>query len=52
MRPIDWNEEQVKPFTPDLFTSTLFPKRTVEWDYVRVWQPATAHNVCAPPNCD
>jgi beta-glucanase (GH16 family) len=48
----DWNEEQVKPFTPDLFTSSLFPKRTVEWDYVRVWQPAAAHNVCTPPNCD
>jgi beta-glucanase (GH16 family) len=48
----DWNGEPVKPFDADLFSSTWFPKRTVEWDYVRVWQPATAHDVCTPPNCD
>lgn len=48
----DWVDEPVKPFNPDLFSSTYFPKRTIEWDYVRVWQPATAHDVCTPPNCD
>jgi beta-glucanase (GH16 family) len=48
----DWTDEPVKPFHPDLFTSSYFPKRTVEWDYVRVWQPANARNVCTPPNCD
>jgi hypothetical protein len=47
----NWNGEPVKPFDADLFSSTWFPKRTVEWDYVRVWQPATAHNVCTPPAC-
>jgi beta-glucanase (GH16 family) len=47
----DWTGEPVKPFDSDLFSSTWFPKRTVEWDYVRVWQPATAHNVCTPPAC-
>jgi beta-glucanase (GH16 family) len=48
----DWTDEPVKPFNPDLFSSTYFPKRTVEWDYVRVWQPANARDVCTPPNCD
>jgi beta-glucanase (GH16 family) len=47
----DWNGEPVKPFDANLFSSTWFPKRTVEWDYVRVWQPANAHNVCTPPAC-
>jgi hypothetical protein len=48
----DWTKELVKPFDANLFSSSYFPKRTVEWDYVRVWQPATAHNVCTPPACN
>ena len=47
----DWTRQPVKPFDPVLFTSTSVSKPTVEWDYVRVWQPATAHDVCAPPTC-
>ena len=47
----DWAKEAVKPFDPNLFSSTMFPKRTIEWDYVRVWQPANAHDTCAPASC-
>ncbi len=48
----DWVDEPVKPFDANLFNSTYFPKRTIEWDYVRVWQPAAAHNICTPPACN
>jgi hypothetical protein len=48
----DWAKEPVRPLDPDLFDlTTYFPKRTVEWDYVRVWQPATALDTCTPPAC-
>jgi hypothetical protein len=30
-----------------LFSSTSFPKRTVEWNDVRVWQAANAHDTGA-----
>jgi beta-glucanase (GH16 family) len=47
----DWTDHPVRPLDPDLFTSSLFPKRTVEWDYVRVWQAHGSVDVCTPPNC-
>jgi hypothetical protein len=47
----DWTRQPVKPFDPDLFASNQISKPTVEWDYVRVWQPADAHDVCTPPDC-
>jgi beta-glucanase (GH16 family) len=47
----DWTDEAVRPLHPDLFASSLFPKRTIEWDYVRVWQPHDSVDVCTPPNC-
>ena len=32
-------------------TPRVFPKPTVEWDYVRVWQPADRHDVCTTGTC-
>jgi beta-glucanase (GH16 family) len=47
----DWSKEQVRPLDAGLLQSTLFPKPTVEWDYVRVWQPADRHAVCTTGSC-
>jgi hypothetical protein len=47
----DWTDQSARPLHPNLFASTLLPKRTVEWDYVRVWQAHDAVDVCAPPHC-
>jgi beta-glucanase (GH16 family) len=47
----DWTRQAVKPFDPGLVGSPFLSKPTVEWDYVRVWQPAGAHDVCTPPAC-
>jgi beta-glucanase (GH16 family) len=48
----DWLQHPLRPLNPNLFSSSYFPKKTIEWDYVRVWQPANAHNVCTPPACN
>jgi hypothetical protein len=47
----DWNREVVRPLDAGVLESGLFPKRTVEWDYVRVWQPAGRHQVCTTGSC-
>ena len=47
----DWNRELVRPLDGRLFDAAVFPKRTVEWDYVKVWQPAGRHDVCTTGNC-
>ncbi len=47
----DWTKHGVRPLHPNLFNSSLFPKRTVEWDYVRVWQAHDSVDVCTPPDC-
>jgi beta-glucanase (GH16 family) len=48
----DWSKERMRPLHPELFTGTRFPKRTIEWDYVRVWQAHDSVDVCTPPACD
>jgi hypothetical protein len=48
----DWLQHPLRPLNPNLFSSSYFPKKTIEWDYVRVWQAANAHNVCTPPACN
>jgi len=47
----DWSRQTVRPLDGGLFGAALFPKPTVEWDYVRVWQPAGKHSVCTTGNC-
>jgi len=34
-----------------VLTSGAFPKPTVEWDYVKVWQAPGSHDVCTTGNC-
>ncbi|MGZ4675381.1 MAG: glycoside hydrolase family 16 protein [Acidimicrobiia bacterium] len=47
----DWTRTAVRPLDARLLTSTLFPKPTVEWDYVRVWQAPGHHDVCTTGSC-
>jgi hypothetical protein len=47
----DWNQEAVRPLDPSVLTSGDFPKPTVEWDYVKVWQAPGKHDVCTTGNC-
>ena len=47
----DWNQESVRPLDPSVLTSGAFPKPTVEWDYVKVWQAPGSHDVCTTGNC-
>jgi hypothetical protein len=47
----DWNREVVRPLDALVLQSAAFAKRTVEWDYVRVWQPAGRHDVCTTGSC-
>ena len=42
----DWAAEPVLPLDPDVLSTPWFPKPTVEWDYVRVWQRADQRAVC------
>ena len=41
----------VRPLDANLLDASLFPKPTVEWDDVRVWQPAAHHVVCTTGSC-
>jgi beta-glucanase (GH16 family) len=47
----DWSRTAVRPLDAALLASPAFPKPTVEWDYVRVWQPANHHSVCTTGSC-
>lgn len=47
----DWNQESVRPLDPSVLNSGAFPKPTVEWDYVRVWQAPGHHDTCTSGNC-
>lgn len=47
----DWNREVFRPLDAHVLESAAFPKRTVEWDYVRVWQAPGAHDVCTTGDC-
>ena len=47
----DWNREVVRPLDAHVLESAAFPKRTVEWDYVRVWQAPGTHDVCTTGDC-
>ena len=47
----DWNRESIKPLDPSVLESGLFPKPTVEWDYVRVWQAPGQHDTCSGNSC-
>lgn len=47
----DWNRAPVRPLDAGVLGAASFPKPTVEWDYVRVWQPADHHAVCTSGSC-
>jgi beta-glucanase (GH16 family) len=47
----DWSRQTVRPLDGGLLGAAAFPKPTVEWDYVRVWQPAGRHSVCTTGSC-
>jgi hypothetical protein len=47
----DWTRETVRPLDAGLLDAAQFPKPSVEWDYVRVWQPADRHSVCTTGSC-
>jgi beta-glucanase (GH16 family) len=47
----DWNRESIKPLDPSVLDTGLFPKPTVEWDYVRVWQAPGQHDTCSGNSC-
>ena len=47
----DWTKEAVRPLDADVLGAARFPKPTVEWDDVRVWQPADHHAVCTTGSC-
>jgi len=47
----DWLGESVRPLDAGLLGTGWFPKPTVEWDYVRVWQPESRHDYCTTGNC-
>lgn len=47
----DWTKEPMRPLDPDVLEGAAFPKRTIEWDYVRVWQAPGQHDVCTTGNC-
>jgi len=47
----NWNREAVRPLDANLLASGQFPKPTIEWDYVRVWQAPGQHDVCTDGSC-
>lgn len=47
----DWTKEPVKPLDSGLLASGWFPKPTVEWDYVRVWQAPGQRDICTTGSC-
>ncbi|MFM7270665.1 MAG: Calx-beta domain-containing protein [Actinomycetes bacterium] len=47
----DWNQETIRPLDPSVLASGAFPKPTVEWDYVKVWQAPGSHDVCTSGTC-
>jgi hypothetical protein len=47
----DWNHEMIRPLDPSVLASGAFPKPTVEWDYVKVWQAPGSHDVCTSGTC-
>ncbi len=47
----DWSHEMTRPLDAGLLDVSRYPKPTVEWDYVRVWQPADRHAVCTTGTC-
>ena len=52
----DWSHEPTRPLDAGLLDAGLlnaarYPKPSVEWDYVRVWQPRGDHAVCTTGNC-
>ncbi|MFM7061410.1 MAG: family 16 glycosylhydrolase [Actinomycetes bacterium] len=47
----DWLTQSVRPFEANLADTTMFPKTSIEWDSVRVWQAPGAHDVCTTGSC-
>ena len=47
----DWTKESVHPLEANLADPTMFPKPSIEWDSVRVWQAPNAHDVCTSGTC-
>ncbi len=47
----DWTDEGVGFLEADVNDTGRFPKTTVEFDYVRVWQAPGATDVCSTGNC-
>lgn len=45
----DWKARGLDPLGVDLADAALFPKKTLEVDYVKVWQPAV--DVCTAASC-
>lgn len=47
----DWLAKSVRPLEANLGDTAMFPKTTIEWDSVRVWQAPGAHDVCTTGSC-
>lgn len=47
----DWLNQGARPLEANLTDPTMFPKPTIEWDSVRVWQAPGAHDVCTTGTC-
>jgi Glycosyl hydrolases family 16 len=48
----DWTKAGTKPFDANVSGSDpTFPKPTIEWQYVRVWQAPGSSDVCTSGNC-
>ena len=47
----DWSRETTRPLDAGLLDPSRYPKPSVEWDYVKVWQPADHHAVCTTATC-
>ena len=47
----DWADEPMRPLDADVSDAGGFAKPTVEWDYVRVWQPTASLAVCTTGSC-
>jgi len=47
----NWLRESVRPLDANLLAAGQFPKPTIEWDYVRVWQAPDRHDTCTDGSC-
>lgn len=47
----NWNRESVRPLDGGVLTSGQFPKPTIEWDFVRVWQAPGHRDTCTDGSC-